>query len=214
MHCITHQILNQTFVFSANKTVYWQEKEILILSDLHLGKTTHFRKAGIAIPHQMFKTDLHQLWHCIQFFKPKKIIVVGDLFHSNNNKEHDLFVKWKKDISTPFVLVKGNHDILHKEWYAACGITVEEKGLTINEFAFVHDVEESNESDFTFCGHLHPGITIKSNARQSLRFPCFHLNENTCMLPAFGTFTGTASIKLLKKDTVFAIVENEVVQFQ
>ena len=47
---LSHNIFNQTFLLSAQRTVFWEEEKTLILSDLHLGKSGHFRKSGIAIP--------------------------------------------------------------------------------------------------------------------------------------------------------------------
>lgn len=213
MFTLLHNTNDQHFIISAMRTVFWQEQRVLILSDLHLGKTTHFRKAGIAVPHLMFKEDLHKLWHCVQYFKPKKIIVVGDLFHSTNNKEHLLFAKWMQDLhDIEFILVKGNHDILDNNWYADCGITVAENFYKINNIAFVHDAAQLTDAAYTFSGHIHPGVLIKGLGRQNLRFPCFHFSPLVCTLPAFGSFTGLAVLKQTKKDTVYAIVEETVVK--
>ena len=30
--------------------MFWEEEKALIVSDLHFGKTGHFRKSGIAVP--------------------------------------------------------------------------------------------------------------------------------------------------------------------
>jgi metallophosphoesterase superfamily enzyme len=56
---------------------------VLIVSDLHFGKTGHFRKSGIAVPQSVYKKDLQRLFHQVQYFQPRKLIVVGDLFHSS-----------------------------------------------------------------------------------------------------------------------------------
>ncbi len=81
------------------RVIYWEEEKALILSDLHLGKTGHFRKSGIAVPQQVYKNDLHRLVQSIQHFQPKQLIIVGDMFHSHANKEHDWFLKWRNDFS-------------------------------------------------------------------------------------------------------------------
>src|SRR5687768_3729835 len=107
---LLHQINKQNFWLSADRCVYWEENKTLILSDLHFGKTGHFRKAGIAVPQDVFKNDLLRLMAQVQFFQPDQIVVVGDLFHSHANKELELFKKWREDISHVQVhLVKGNH---------------------------------------------------------------------------------------------------------
>ena len=94
---VPHTILNNQFLLSADRCMYWEEKKTLIVSDLHLGKTGHFRKSGIAVPQSVFKEDMQRFVALFQFFKPETLIVIGDMFHSGANKEHDLFLKWRQD---------------------------------------------------------------------------------------------------------------------
>ncbi len=204
-----------TFWLSPNRSIYWEDEQTLILSDLHLGKTTHFRKAGIAIPLQVFKDDMHRLVSDIQYFKPKTIIVVGDLFHSIENNENDFFLKWRNNfLHIKIILVQGNHDILSKDWYKKANINIVKNILIINNFAFQHDYEKDKKDKFyTFTGHIHPGVNVKGAGRQSLQFPCFYFTTHFCILPAFGFFTGLAIVKPKKTDSIFAIVENEIVKF-
>ena len=122
---LSHSILDETFLISAQRTVFWEAEKTLILSDLHLGKSGHFRKSGIAIPQNLYKEDLFRLLNEIHLFSAKKLIIVGDLFHSSMNKEHDLFLKWRKDIGNVEIhLIKGNHDILKNEWYQNAAIEI------------------------------------------------------------------------------------------
>lgn len=208
---VAHRILHQTFWLHAHRALFWEEQRALILSDLHFGKTGHFRKAGIAVPQSVYKEDLQRLVSLVQFFAPKQIIAVGDLFHSHANREGELFTRWRKDFEPlSFHLVRGNHDILSPEWYAAAGITLWPQQYQIGDIAFSHDPCVERGAPFTFCGHLHPGITIQGPGRQSLRFPCFYFTPSQCILPAFSKFTGLAPVQPQKQDRIFAIVENSV----
>ena len=201
---------------SPNRCIFWEEEKALILSDLHLGKSGHFRKSGIGIPQTIFKDDLHRLFSQIQFFKPKTLIIAGDMFHSTANKELAFFLKWRNDIShIEIILIKGNHDILPKTFYKEANIEVIKKRLSIKNFCFTHDItDECDDPDkklFTFSGHIHPGIKIRGAARQSLNLPCFYFTTKHAVLPAFSLFTGLAKITPSPKDKVFALVENSVV---
>ncbi len=213
-----HIVNKNTFWLSTDRCLYWEEEKALIVADLHFGKTGHFRKAGIAVPQNVFKEDLQRLVSCIQHFKPEKLIVVGDLFHSEANKELELFKKWRKDLSSLTVqLVKGNHDILADEWYEKAGIEIMNYELRIKNFIFLHDIHHPSSiihhsSLFTFSGHIHPGIYIKGMSKQSFRFPCFYFSKNYSVLPAFSRFTGTHLIEPKKNENVFAIVNNEIIQ--
>lgn len=214
-------ILNQqTLWLSPERCIYWEEEKALILSDLHLGKSGHFRKSGIAVPQNVFKEDLQRLFSLIQFFKTSQLLIVGDLFHSHANKEMEMFLKWRSDLPhLQFRLIRGNHDILTKKYYAEAGIEVTKQKLSIKNFCFTHDInetceEESNNTNFTFSGHVHPGIRMSGIAKQQLYFPCFYFTKNYAILPAFGRFTGLYNITPKKNDKVFALVENSVVEIK
>lgn len=219
MHAIQpFAIKNQSLCLTADRSIYWEQEKALILSDLHFGKTGHFRKAGIAVPQSIYKEDIQRLVAQIQYFKPTTLIVVGDMFHSCQNKELELFAKWRSDFEhLDIQLVKGNHDILQRSWYAETGIDVFEKTLKISSFCFQHDPAEcSNDEDaedyYVFSGHIHPGITIHGMGKQTLRFPCFYFTDNYCILPAFSRFTGTVAINPKDDDVAFAIVNNSIVR--
>jgi len=220
VHCmqkpVKHIILDETFWLSAESCLFWEEEQTLILSDLHFGKSGHFRKEGIGIPQTVFKEDLQRLFAQIQFFKPSQLIIVGDFFHSKMNNEVLLFEKWRRDVSyLPILLVKGNHDILVNSWYDENNIEVHQEQLKLKQFVFVHEQIhplKKTRTNYTFSGHVHPGICINGLGKQSLRFPCFYFTDQFAILPAFGRFTGLHTIKPKKKDKVFAIVNKKIIE--
>lgn len=205
---LKYELHHQTFWLSPERCVYWEQRNTLIVSDLHFGKTGHFRKSGIPVPPKVFKEDLQRLVEQIQFFNAEELIVVGDLFHSKENKELDLFLKWRNDLSWLRIkLVKGNHDILHHRWYKQADIEVHDECLTIDEFSFIHDIDACSEpGQYFFSGHIHPGISISGLGKQSLKFPCFYFGHDYAVLPAFSRFTGLAMIDPNDTDDVFAII--------
>lgn len=208
-------IKDQTLCLSASRSIYWEQRRALIVSDLHFGKTGHFRKAGIAVPQSVFREDIQRLISLLQYFKPELLIVVGDMFHSHANLELSLFSKWRKDFSLlPIHLVKGNHDILKRSWYEEVDIEVHDTTFTLENFCFQHNPAEcaAEGEHYVFSGHIHPGVTINGIGKQSLTFPCFYFAENFCILPAFSRFTGTVSLRRQTDDTAFAIVNNSVIQ--
>lgn len=212
---LLHPLLQQNLWLSAERSIFWEEQKALILSDLHLGKSGHFRKAGIPVPQQVLREDLQRLVNLLHYFTPKQLIVVGDFFHSRENRELDLFRRWRADFpDLEIVLVRGNHDILPKEWYAGAGITVIENFLCRGPFCFSHDLSEVASGLYTFSGHIHPGVVIHGAGKQSLRFACFHFTPTYCVLPAFGKFTGLAPVKPGSKDAVYAIVEKSLIRLQ
>lgn len=200
-----------TFWLSPEKAIFWEEQNALVISDLHFGKTGHFRKSGIAVPQSVYKKDLQRLFHLIQFFKPQQLLVVGDMFHSEENKEIELFKRWRNDIAhTAVKLVKGNHDILETLLYKEMQVELFEETLQLDDFIFAHHPVE-NKDAYVFSGHIHPGVRLSGLGKQSLRFPCFYFTPSQAILPAFGGFTGFVAVEPTKQDKVFAIVNNTVV---
>ncbi len=212
---IQHTVNKNSFILHSNRTVFWEQQKILILSDLHLGKTGHFRKSGIAVPHAVMKEDMQRLVNTIQFFKAQQLVIVGDMFHSVENKEHELFLKWRNDLAhVKMLLVKGNHDIVPKQWYSNAAIEVIDDCLRINDVAFIHHIQDADKNElqqhYFFSGHIHPAVSIKGLGKQSLRFPCFYFTQQFAVLPAFGKFTGTYLVEPSKSEKTFAVVNNSV----
>src|SRR5271169_4566304 len=140
---VSHKIRNHQFWLTTDRTMFWEKEKALIVSDLHFGKTGHFRKSGIAIPPSVYKEDLQRLVVQIQYFQPGQLIIVGDMFHSTANKELELFLKWRSDLSDINIrLIRGNHDILEEGWYKNAGIHLSRQTLSVQQFNFVHDISE------------------------------------------------------------------------
>jgi len=210
----------QTLWLSPARCIFWEEEKALILSDLHFGKTGHFRKSGIGIPQNIYKEDLQRLFTQIQFFKPSTLLIAGDMFHSHANKEVDFFLKWRNDIPEVAIhLIKGNHDVLTNTFYEEANIKVAKKKLSIQKFCFTHDITAECEPDgeeelFTFSGHIHPGVRVNGSGKQSFMLPCFYFGETYAVLPAFSLFTGLYKLRPHKSDTIFALVEGQVIKMQ
>ncbi|MBA2746203.1 MAG: ligase-associated DNA damage response endonuclease PdeM [Flavisolibacter sp.] len=209
LHILHHQHLWLT----GYRSIFWEEASALIISDCHFGKTGHFRKAGIAVPQQIYKEDLQRLVTVLTHFKPKQLIVVGDLFHSHSNLELEWFKNWRNEMAgLRIILVKGNHDILKANWYENAGIELVAERLKLNSFVFSHENCHVNEDEYSFCGHVHPGIMLQGTGKQSLRFPCFYFSKQYCILPAFSKFTGLAIIEPKQGEHVYAVVEDKVLK--
>lgn len=205
----TISINASTFILHPSAAVFWKEESIVLISDVHLGKISHFRKHGVAVPENSVSKNFEELTNVLEFFKPKKLIFLGDLFHSKKNNEWSLFEHWIKSVSTEIILIEGNHDIISKHHYDDINIKVIPE-LIINDFLLTHHPEE-REGLFNFCGHIHPAIRLYGTGRQFLKLPCFFQKQNQMILPAFGEFTGTYFLVPDQNDCVYAIANNEVI---
>ena len=69
------------FILQQDGSLYWPKKKSLILSDLHLEKSSFFAKVGDFLPPYDSKETLLKLNSKINEFDVKKIILLGDIFH-------------------------------------------------------------------------------------------------------------------------------------
>lgn len=202
------QIHNQNFKMHASGVLFWEEQSTLLISDVHLGKVSHFRKFGAAVPQQAVQKNFTAMDTAIAYFCPKTVVFMGDLFHSSLNTEWELFEIWVAEQSANIILVSGNHDIISPLKYEALGIEVLEE-LILANFLLTHHPEE-RDGFFNFCGHIHPAIKLTGFGRQTVRLPCFYKSPIQLILPAFGTFTGTYTLQAKKDCEVFALLGDAV----
>ena len=202
----------ESLILSKDRAIYWAEKEMLIISDLHIGKAAHFRRAGIQVPGTVNSRDLERLDILIGLYNPQVLLITGDMFHDGLNTEVGIFGSWRSGYpDLKIVLIKGNHDRLKGVVYEALSIEVEQKELICGPFRFVHDKPAVFDEYYNITGHIHPGVTIYGKARQRLKLPCFYFGKTCAILPAFSLFTGLSKIKSEEGDLFYAITPEKVV---
>ena len=204
------KIQNNHFRLTCSGVSYWEEQKALLVADVHLGKISHFRKYGSAVPQSAIQTNFDRLDEAVTEFQPQKIIFLGDLFHSALNAEWNLFENWLQKQQAEIILIAGNHDIISPIHYEELGVKIYQE-LQIDNFRLTHHPEE-NESDFNICGHIHPGYRLVGLAKQHLKLKCFFRSKNQLILPAFGEFTGAFLMKPEEKDQVFVCAQSEVIR--
>lgn len=203
------KINNQNFTLHCSGAIFWNDKNTLLIADVHLGKVTHFRKNGFAIPNEALHRNFDKLIEVVDYFKASTIIFLGDLFHSIKNSEWEMFVNWSNQCSCELVLIAGNHDIIEEFNYKKIGIQVVDY-LKVDDFVLTHHPTDFADA-FNFSGHIHPGIVLRGLGRGHLKLPCFFQRNQQMILPAFGAFTGLGIMKPAKGDLIYAITKEEVI---
>lgn len=196
-----------------SRALYCPSLETVVLSDLHLGKVNHFRKSGIAVPLAANEANLEALVGLLMRQNPKRVIFIGDLFHSHYNAEWEALGPIIRNFSAcSFELVPGNHDIMSAVQYERHGIVVHplEYPLTSKIWLIHEPVAKEDLGRYFISGHVHPAIRLSGKGRQSLTLPCFWFGKNQALLPAFGVFTGMKVIQPEPGDKVFAVANREL----
>lgn len=208
------RLRGEELVLLPDKALWWPRTQSLLVTDLHLGKATHFKRSGVYLPEGVQAHDLARLTALLQSTGARHLICLGDLFHSKMNEDWHLFQEWRNrqfgDLR--FTLVQGNHDILPLSAYESCGLEVQEDLWTYEGLAFRHFPLEPGEvlDAYLLSGHLHPAVSLRGLGRQTLRLPCFWLGERSGALPAFGSFTGTHVLAPAKTDGVYVLSGEKV----
>ncbi len=207
-------IHDTTLELLAEKAIFWKQQSAIILSDVHLGKISHFRKAGIGVPREAAIDSLGMLEKLVNSHPAKDVYILGDLFHSHKNEEWDHFVDFLyRNNNIQFHLIMGNHDILSGNEYARIPMAIHEETLELGPFLFSHEPLRQPEK-YNIHGHIHPAVRISGKAKQSVRLPCFYFTESHGILPAFGVFTGNYTLDYKLADSVFMIAGNRVIKVE
>lgn len=203
---------NFSFELLSQKALYWPEKKILLVADLHLGKVNHYRKAGYPVPTQANDENTSVIIDLLNRHKPQRMIFLGDLFHSHYNEEWEVLGQVIRHFrSTSFELVMGNHDIMSTLQYERHKVVVHKEELTIGELLLTHaPLEKPVDGLYNLAGHIHPGARLLGKGRQALLLPCFYFGKAQGILPAFGSFTGLYPVRVMKGDQVYVIADGEV----
>lgn len=205
-------VSGEKFVLYPQRGMYWPDRKALLLADLHLGKVSHFRRAGIPVPSRANKHNLESLVELIAISGAQRVICLGDLFHSHYNGEWEEFGEVVRNFAEiRFELVLGNHDIMSRIQYERKGVTVYDQ-LRLGPFLLTHHPQDTVAGEFyNLAGHVHPGVRLLGKGRQAMTLPCFYFGNRQGLLPAFGAFTGVARIHPKKEDQVYVIAADKVV---
>lgn len=203
------QIAGQSLRLHAGRFAEWTEEKTLFIADVHLGKIEHFRRAGINLPGNAGEDTFYRLSGILQSCRPQRLIVLGDLFHSDFNDDFPRFAAWRKQFSeTDVWLIPGNHDRTGRKYLSALGLQIMAP-QRLGPFFLRHEPEVPDEG-FLLCGHLHPSVSLAGRAREQIRIPAFWLQKRALCFPAFGVFTGMARINPQPDDVFFALSSSSV----
>jgi DNA ligase-associated metallophosphoesterase len=199
----------------AERALFWPRAGTLVVADLHWGKAATFRAAGIPVPVGATSDDLARLDAALFRTCARRLVVLGDLFHAKAGRIASQTLaelrRWRalRD-ELEIMLVRGNHDRHAGDPPDDLRINCVNAPAFVPPFVLRHEPTASPEG-YTLAGHLHPGIVLAGPALQRERLPCFWLTPRGAVLPAFGSFTGSASVVPEPEDRIFVVAGQEVI---
>lgn len=191
----------------------------LLIADLHLGKGDHLRLHGAPIPATVNRSvlceSLSRLQETVQCTQARRLIVLGDVIHAGTGLTQEVVdtarmafaAISKSGVQTLFI--QGNHDRKLGPFAAELKIELVPK-LVEGPLAYVHDPADAPRGLFTFCGHLHPTVSLGLGGAGS-HLPAFWRSPDMCVLPAFSRFTGGVMPRVEAGDDLYIIADEQIV---
>lgn len=207
-------ILGVELQFLPEKAVYIKHLQSLFVADIHLGKSETFQTLGVPIPNTVNQATLDRLQHLCSQFNPKKLFILGDLFHSKFALVDEVLDSWshfQNAVNAEITLIIGNHDRKLVQSLPLSSIQYSTDAIQIDNLLLSHE-PAPQKGCLNICGHVHPCVHLREKL-DSLRLPCFYLDhsKNLLILPSFGEFTGAYELPLTRNTTAYIVVENCVV---
>jgi DNA ligase-associated metallophosphoesterase len=196
-----------------DRALFAEASATLIVADPHFGKAATFRARGVPVPQGTTARNLARLGALLEVTQARALVFLGDLFHAREAHAPDTLaamVAWRRaHADLDIVLVEGNHDRSAGAVPAALGIRVVAEPWNLGAALLCHYPQQSAVAP-VLAGHLHPVVRLSGRGDDSLRLPCFWWRERLAILPAFGEFTGGATIEREVGDRVVAVAERRL----
>lgn len=167
--------------------LFWPEQQLLVVSDLHLGKSERIaRRGGGMLPPYDTRDTLARLDRELSETRPKTVLCLGDSFDdltASTALQSDASA-WitRMMAGRRWIWIEGNHDPGPVD---LGGTHMAE--LTLPPLTFRHIAAGDARGEVS--GHFHPKATIHARGKSVTR-ACFLYDEDRLILPAFGTYTG------------------------
>lgn len=210
------RLAGEDILLLSERALFWPRAAALVAADLHWGKAATFRAAGIPVPAGTTSADLARLDAALDRTCARRLLVLGDLFHARAGRVAAGTLaelrRWRGlHPELEILLVRGNHDRHAGDPPDDLRINCVNAPAFVPPFILRHEPPAAGEG-YTLAGHIHPGLVLSGPALQRERLPCFLLRERMAVLPAFGSFTGLATIEPRAGDRAFVVAEADVIE--
>ena len=163
--------------------LYWPARNLLAVSDLHLGKSERLaRRGGSLLPPYETQATLEKLDRDLEATGAEAVICVGDSFDdlaaAEGIAEPSRIWLVRLMAGRDWTWIAGNHDPGPVDIGGSHRDEMTLEGITFRHIA-------TSRAGPEVSGHYHPKARIGPAAR-----PCFLIDTARVILPAYGTYTG------------------------
>ncbi|WP_136634698.1 ligase-associated DNA damage response endonuclease PdeM [Pseudooceanicola onchidii] len=163
--------------------LWWAARDMLVVSDLHLGKSERMARLGGAVlpPYETLET-LERLEADLEATGARVVVCLGDSFDdaaAARGLPEDVVTRlMRMQAGRDWVWIEGNHD---PGPVSLGGAHLAE--MEVGPLVLRHIAEDGAQGEVS--GHYHPKVRIAGASRR-----CFLVDDRRLILPAYGTYTG------------------------
>lgn len=200
-----------------DRCLFWKEKKILIVGDLHLGYEDFLSEHGWSFPKTQI-ADTMLIFEGVfkRTGKLKEMILLGDVKHHFAGILGEEFSDFRKLVELfnqnllkdgKIIIVKGNHDTILapviSRWGYEDYIQLVDEYLKEDVLFFHGDkhswaVSDNKKAKTLVVGHFHPAVTISEGAKREV-FKCFLQGKlqrkEVIIVPSFFTLVDGTPIR-------------------
>lgn len=168
--------------------LWWPERALLAVADLHLEKGSSFARQGSHLPPYDTLATLDGLEQAMARLRPAMVVAVGDSFHDPDAALRmappaaDRLARLVGGVAWTWIV--GNHDPDPRgPWGGDCRAE-----FSVGPLRFRHEAKPGRHAG-EVSGHFHPKASIRVR-EQRISARCFVTDGARMILPAFGAYTG------------------------
>jgi DNA ligase-associated metallophosphoesterase len=215
LHRLPVDLAGERVELLAARAAWWPARRTLLIADVHFGKADSLHASGAALPHgAILRRQLEQLDAVVASVGAERLLILGDVLHAAIGLTDDLVDTvgaWAASTHVRLEAVRGNHDKALDRVASRWRLTLHPDLHAEGPFDFTHHPPSTPSDRFTWCGHLHPAVTIGGRAAP-LKLHCFRIDASRCVLPAFSLFAAGRSFMPELGERVVALAEDRLLE--
>ncbi|KPA20143.1 Calcineurin-like phosphoesterase [Shimia sp. SK013] len=187
MNGLDFSLAGATLTALGSGALWWADQRLLVVSDLHLGKTERIlRRGGPSLPPYETRDTLIRLENDLANTSAATVICLGDSFDdveaARTLPEAERLWINRLQAGRRWVWIEGNHDPGPVD---LGGTHLAE--LPLPPLVFRHIAETGKSGEIS--GHYHAKVRVQTRLRSITR-PAFLIDSDRVIMPAYGTYTG------------------------
>lgn len=197
----------EQMIARASGALWWPARRMLVVADLHLGRSERYaRRGGALLPPFEVTDTLDRLEREFTALGPARVVSLGDTFDDDlaatqitSGALHQIA---RMAVGRDWLWITGNHD--------RCSVPRTFPGQSARDLPGAITLRHQAACGPDISGHMHPSTRLAGRT-----WRCFVLAQDHLILPAFGTFTGgldigDAAFDRLAPDSIALICSDRV----